>query len=88
MKLTGFTQPEGFEVLTDDELPDNMENKPYLRVIKGASNSDEYHSTIEKVWNLLKTNYGEVYTWNYYPNKSPSYQWESEMSYGCEPFYV
>ncbi len=88
MKLTDFTQPEGFEVLTDEELPDNMENEPYLRVIKGAAKMDEYHATIQKVWELLKTNYGEVYTWNYYPDEFPLYKWESEMSYGGDPFYV
>ena len=88
MKLTGFTQPDGFDVLTEDELPDHMENDPYFRVIKGSPDMDGYFLTIEKVYNLLKANYGEVWTWNYYPDNYPSYKWETVMSYGGDPFYV
>lgn len=61
MKLTGFTKPEGFVLLTDEELPDRMEDDPYVRVIKGASEHSEYYPTIQKVFNMLKENYGEVY---------------------------
>ena len=61
MKLTGFTKPEGFVLLTDEELPDRMENDPYVRVIKGASEHSEYYPTIQKVFDMLKENYGEVY---------------------------
>ena len=88
MKLTGFTLPEGFVVLTDEELPDNMENDPYFRAIKGSPDMDGYHPLIQNAWNILKTNYGEVYTWNYYPDDLPSYKWESVMHYGGDPFFV
>ena len=87
MKLTGFTQPEGFEVLTDEELPDHMEDDPYCRVLKGASDGEEYYPVVEKAWNLLNANYGEVYTW-VLRQKDHKYIWKSMLTYGGDPFYV
>lgn len=88
MKIPGFTQPEGFAVLTAEELPDYAQNDPYYRAIKGAAEMSEYFPLIEKAFGLLRESYGEVYTWNYYPDELPSYKWESEMNYGGDPFYV
>ncbi len=65
MKLTGFTQPEGFEVLTDEELPDAMENLPYMRAIKGSPDMDGYFPVIDKVFSMLKSGYDEVFAWVY-----------------------
>lgn len=87
MKLIGFTQPEGYEVLTDEELPDHMENDPYFRVIKGSPNMDGYFPTIDKVYGLLRAAYGEVYTW-IYSYDDYKYHWGTELTYGSEPFYV
>ncbi len=89
MKLTGFTQPEDFEVLTDEELPDAMENLPYMRAIKGSPDMDGYFPVIDKVFSMLKSGYDEVFAWVYKADDmaNPVFKSLSEPVYG-DTLYV
>lgn len=87
MKLTGFTKPEGFELLTAEELPDAMENEPYLRCLKGAADYDEYLPIIDNAVDILNASYGEIYGWVYHADGSSEYKVVPQGVYG-DTMYV
>ena len=88
MGLEGFAQPEGFTLLTDEELPDAFEDNPYYRCLKGASKSEEYDPIVDEAFRILEQNVGFVYGWVYNVNDmaNPKYETLNRPIYG-DSFY-